>query len=131
MWLARSADPNLLVDETLTVHSAAIFGYFEKLLQLGDPQKVVQEMTRLQTLTESLPMAGYDMTMVDMFVESTMDLLEKVRQSVERKETTDTLLLEAFNEHGDSDSIVFSFKVCFLMALQMKLMQSLTIFNCD
>ena len=52
----------------------------------------------------------YDI-IIDMF-DYTWELFDAIKTAVGRGDKSDTVLLEAMNEQGKSDSIVYHFKVC-------------------
>ena len=87
-----------------------MFGYYEQLLQLADVPKVDAEIIRIRNFNESLQLAGYDVSLMEMFVDSAIDLLVKVRDAVQRQDDDDAFLLEAMNNESESPSIVFCFK---------------------
>ena len=70
------------------------------------------EVARIRSLGETLPGLGYEPMMTDMFFESTMELLGKVRQAVEQGDQSEFVLTNTLNEQSESDSILFFFKVC-------------------
>jgi len=76
-----------------------------------DLPKVASEKVRLQNFNDTLVAVGYDFTMVELFVDETMELFECLYQAMESGERSDRLLLEAFNDENRSNSIVFHFKV--------------------
>ena len=96
----------------LTVVAAAVFGYFEQLLQSGDPHKVAHEMLRLKEFNSSFHVVGFELDMVEMFVDSAMELLEKIREALLQQNMDETLLLQTMNDPDESNSIVYYFKVC-------------------
>jgi len=72
---------------------------------------VVQEETRLRSFDETLRMAGIDVDLViDMF-DYTWELFAKIRQAVELRQKDESILTNVFNEEGESNSIVYHFKV--------------------
>lgn len=91
--------------------TAVVFGYFESLLA-QDLDKVASEKARLQSFNDTLVAVGYDFTMVELFVDETMELLESLHQAIESGGRSDRLLLDIFNDENRSNSIVFHFKVC-------------------
>lgn len=98
----------------LTAPAAAIFGYLEQLFQLGDPIKVASEMARLKDFKTSLPVVGFDLEMVEMFMEPTMELLEQMHNALLRRDLDNTFLLQTMNSNEESNSILYYFKVCSL-----------------
>lgn len=110
-----------------------VFGYFECLL-VQDLAKVSFEKARIQTFNETLINVGYDFTMVELFVDETMDLFEALHRAVESGDRSDGFLLEIFNDESRSNSIVFHFRVsvslgsarCHHLANQSQLMTSAT-----
>ena len=112
MWLARYGLPTLCVAIILTIFSAAVFGYFEQLLQYGDSLKIAHEMLRLKEFSSSFPVVGFELDMVEMFMDSAMELFEKVREALRHQNTDDTFLLQTMNDTDESNSIVYYFKVC-------------------
>lgn len=59
---------------------------------------------------------GYDFTMVELFVDETMDLFDSLQQAMESGGRADRILLETLNEENTSNSIVFHFKVRILLS---------------
>jgi uncharacterized protein YqgV (UPF0045/DUF77 family) len=100
------------VDTILTVVAAAVFGYFEQLLQSGDPLKVAHEMLRLKEFASSFHVVGFELDMVEMFMDSAMQLLEKMREALLQQNMDETFLLQIMNDPDESNSIVYYFKVC-------------------
>ena len=89
---------------------AVVFGYFESLLSHG-LAKIASEKARLQSFNDSLVAVGYDFTMVECFVDETMDLFDSLHQALKSGDRTDQLLLESFNQENRSNSIIFHFRV--------------------
>ena len=89
-----------------------MFGYFEQLLKYGDPQKLIREHDRLRSLSDELPALGFEFSMIEMFMEYSLELLQKLREALERGENGESILLETLNDPSESDSVVFFFKVC-------------------
>jgi Peptidase C65 Otubain len=90
--------------------TAVVFGYFESLLS-QNPAKIASEKARLQSFNNTLVAVGYDFSMVELFVDETIELFESLRQAVESGDRSDELLLNTFNDENRSNSIVFHFKV--------------------
>jgi hypothetical protein len=112
MWVARYGQPTIVRDIILTSPAAAIFGYFEQLLQHGDAVKIASEMARLKAFNPSLPALDFDLETVEMFMEPAMELLEKMQNALLRQDRDSTFLLETMNRDEDSNSILYYFKVC-------------------
>ena len=96
----------------LTIHVAAVFGYLEQLLQQRDPAKISQEIARLTAFSASFNAVGFEPDVVEMFVESAMELLEKMRQALLRQDVDEAVLFQTMNNEEESNSILYYFKVC-------------------
>jgi ubiquitin thioesterase protein OTUB1 len=90
---------------------AVVFGYFESLLH-QDLAKVASEKARVRSFNDTLVTVGYEFSMVELFVDETMDLFDSVHQAITSGDRSDRLLLDVFNDENRSNSIVFHFKVC-------------------
>lgn len=112
MWLARYGLSTLGVTVILTVLIAAVFGYLEQLLQQGDPAKISQEIARLTVFSTSFGAVGFESEMVEMFMDSAMELLEKMRQALLRHDVDDAVLFQTMNNEEESNSVLYYFKVC-------------------
>jgi hypothetical protein len=112
MWLARYGLSTLRVTVILTILVAAVFGYLEQLLQQGDPAKISQEIARLTAFSTSFSAVGFESDVVEMFMESAMELLEKMRQALLRQDVDEAALFQAMNSEEESNSILYYFKVC-------------------
>jgi ubiquitin thioesterase protein OTUB1 len=88
-----------------------VFGYFESLLH-QDLAKVASEKARVQSFNDILVTVGYEFTMVELFVDETMDLFDSVLRAITSGDRSDRLLLDVFNDANRSNSIVVHFKVC-------------------
>lgn len=73
--------------------------------------KIALEKARLQGFNDTLVAVGYDFSMVELFVDETMDLFDSLHQTIESGDRKDQLLLDIFNDENRSNSIVFHFKV--------------------
>lgn len=96
----------------LTILVAAVFGYLEQLLQQRDPAKISQEIVRLTAFNASFSAVGFEPDVVEMFVESAMELLEKMRQALLRQDVDEAVLFQTMNNEEESNSILYYFKVC-------------------
>jgi hypothetical protein len=96
----------------LTILVAAVFGYLEQLLQQGDPAKISQEIARLTAFSTSFSAVGFESDVVEMFMESAMELLEKMRQALLRQDVDEAVLFQTMNSEEESNSILYYFKVC-------------------
>lgn len=112
MWLARYGLSTLGVTVILTILIAAVFGYLEQLLQQGDPAKISQEIARLTVFSTSFSAVGFESDMVEMFVDSAMELLEKMRQALLRHDVDEAVLFQTMNNEEESNSVLYYFKVC-------------------
>ncbi|EHY56077.1 hypothetical protein HRR80_005770 [Exophiala dermatitidis] len=89
----------------------AVFGYFEILLNSRDVGLLDQELVRLQSFEQTMRAVGVDYDiMVDMF-EYTWDLFAAIKAAIERGDKDDRVLLDVMNDSGQSDSIVYHFKM--------------------
>lgn len=90
---------------------AAVFGYFEVLLQSRDLRQIALEMARLRNFDDTMRAAGIDVDiLIDMF-DSTYELFDRIKTSIEGENTSESILLEAMNDEGDSSCILYHFKV--------------------
>ena len=112
MWLARYGLSTLGVTMILTILVAAVFGYLEQLLQQRDPAKISQEIARLTAFSTSFSAVGFESDVVEMFMESAMELLEKMRQALLRQDVDEAVLFETMSNEEESNSILYYFKVC-------------------
>jgi hypothetical protein len=96
----------------LTLLVAAVFGYLEQLLQQRDPAKISQEIVRLTAFNASFSAVGFEPDVVEMFIESAMELLEKMRQALLRQDVDEAVLFQTMNTEEESNSILYYFKVC-------------------
>src|SRR5271168_4950739 len=112
MWLARYELSTLGVIMILTILVAAVFGYLEQLLQQRDPAKISQEIVRLTAFSASFSAVGFESDVVEMFVESAMELLEKMRQALLRQDVDEAVLFQTMKNEEKSNSILYYFKVC-------------------
>lgn len=87
-----------------------MFGYFENVLSQG-LAKLAAEKARLRSFNDTLVAVGYEFSMVELFVDETMDLFDSLHQAILSSDASDRLLLEVFNDENRSNSIVFHFKV--------------------
>jgi hypothetical protein len=106
MWLARYGLSTLGVTMILTILVAAVFGYLEQLLQQGDPAKISQEIARLTAFSTSFSAVGFESDVVEMFMESAMELLEKMRQALLRQDVDEAVLFQTMNSEEESNSIL-------------------------
>jgi Peptidase C65 Otubain len=91
--------------------AAAVFGYFELLLQSGDLRRIADEKARLRGFNETMGAAGIDVDiLIDMF-DSTYELFDRIQTAIEGENKTESVLLEAMNDEGDSSCILYHFKV--------------------
>ncbi len=111
MWMARFAYVSTPAFKILIMIAAAVFGYFEQLLQVGDPAKITEVIAFLNSFNDYLPAAGFEIAMVEMFMESAMELLEKMHEALQRQELDGTILLDTMTNEEESNTIVFYFKV--------------------
>ncbi|KIW13004.1 hypothetical protein PV08_08191 [Exophiala spinifera] len=89
----------------------AMFGYFEILLSSGDIGLVAREKERLQGFEQTMRAVGVDYDLlVDMF-DYTWDLFDAIKDAIQRGEQSEKILMEALNDQGSSNSIVYHFKM--------------------
>jgi hypothetical protein len=74
--------------------------------------KIASEMTRLKAFSASFPAVSLDLETVEMFMESTIALLDEMQNALLRHDPDDTFLLQAMNDDEQSNSILYYFKVC-------------------
>ncbi|KAF2032260.1 cysteine proteinase [Setomelanomma holmii] len=86
---------------------AIAFTYFEALLRVGDASKFGQEEARLMSLGNLLDHIGYSHDIWIDFAESAFELLRKLQLSIEHMDgAAETILLDTFNDEGESMSII-------------------------
>lgn len=91
--------------------AGVVFGYFEILLNSGDIGLVTREKERLQGFEQTIRAVGTDYDiLVDMF-DYTWDLFDAVKTAIDRGDRSEQVLMEALNDQGSSNSIVYHFKV--------------------
>ena len=110
MWLARYGVSMLSAITMLTIIVAAIFGYFEQLLNQENPAKVLEEIDRLETFNTSFPAIGLKLDDMVEFMQPAFDLLNKIHETLESEEKGDIMLLQTMNS-DESNSILYYFKV--------------------
>jgi hypothetical protein len=94
--------------------AGVVFGYFELLIRSGDLGLITQEKVRLLSFEQTMRAVGIDYDIIiDMF-DYTWELFDAIKTAVGRGDMSDTVLLEAMNDQGRSDSIVYHFKVRWL-----------------
>ncbi|KAI9842979.1 MAG: hypothetical protein M1837_006716 [Sclerophora amabilis] len=89
---------------------AIAFSYFEILQQIGDKDRIHQEMTRLRSLNNLLNTVGFQEHLYEDFVEETITLLRTLAESVSAS-ADDTNLLEKFNDSEISNAIITHFRL--------------------
>ncbi|KAL6713587.1 hypothetical protein ACLMJK_009052 [Lecanora helva] len=92
------------------VIGALAFGYFETLLRLGDAAKIRVEAARLRSCNTMLLATGFSEDAFDLFVDETVDLLEKTAASLPNHDGGASLLT-AFNDAGRSSAITYHFRL--------------------
>jgi ubiquitin thioesterase protein OTUB1 len=96
----------------LTAPPAIAFTYFEALLRVGDASKFAQEEARLNSLGNLLEHIGYGRDIWIDFAESAFELLRKLQRSTEQYDgAAETILLDTFNDMGESMAIITFVKV--------------------
>ncbi|PGH15276.1 hypothetical protein AJ80_05629 [Polytolypa hystricis UAMH7299] len=90
---------------------AVAFGYFESLLKLRDVTKVATELARIKDFNKLLDSVGQQEHLYDLFVDATVELLDKVSEAITTGNEDDSFLLEAFNEEYNSSSIITHFRL--------------------
>jgi hypothetical protein len=100
----------------LLIRIAAVFGYFEVLLQSEDLQKIEQERTRLKTFDATMNAAGIPVDMLEDMFDCTYSLLDRIKAAIEVGDKTQTAILQAMNNEGDSSCILYHFKASYFLA---------------
>lgn len=91
--------------------AGAVFAYFEILLSSGNIGLVTREKERLQGFEQTMRAVGIDYDIIlDMF-DYTWDLFDAIKAAIEHGDRSEKVLMEAFNDQGPSNSIVYHFKV--------------------
>ena len=98
------------LDELLRHGQAILFGYFEALLRLGDPMKVLAEESRLKSLNNLLNAVGFQEDLYEDFVDETLSLLRETATSIPCQDNG-AALLSSFNDAGVSNAIITHFRV--------------------
>ena len=98
--------------------SAAVFGYFELLVELKDPKKIEQEIGRLRAFTSDIEALGYDLNIISFAIDETFDFMENLHKGILEGKLPDgnnpmSFLLENFNDENTANCIIYYFKVCF------------------
>ncbi|KAJ9636634.1 hypothetical protein H2204_005234 [Knufia peltigerae] len=89
----------------------AVFAYFEILLSSGNIGLVTREKERLQGFEQTMRAVGIDYDIIlDMF-DYTWDLFDAIKAAIEHGDRSEKVLMEAFNDQGPSNSIVYHFKM--------------------
>ena len=97
--------------ELMLMYLGVVFGYFEILLNSGDPGLVTQELVRLRSYEHIMRSAGIDYDIIiDMF-DYTWELFDAIKSAMERGDTNESVLLQSLNDENVSNSIVYHFKV--------------------
>ncbi|KAL8952220.1 MAG: hypothetical protein Q9222_001876 [Ikaeria aurantiellina] len=89
---------------------ALAFGYCEALLQSADPQRVLAEVARLESLNTVLNAAGYEATIYEDFVEETLQLLKRIADGFPDQDGS-TALLDSFNDREICNAIIMHFRL--------------------
>lgn len=88
-----------------------VFGYFECLLAAQDLAKVSSERARLLAFNDSMVDDSHEMSILEGFVDETMDLFNLLQEAIESGNRDEAFLLDVFNDLSRSSSIIFHFKV--------------------
>lgn len=89
-----------------------MFGYFEALLRLGDPMKILAEESRLKSLNNLLNSVGFREEIYEDFVDETISLLRGTAASIPCHDDG-AALLGSFNDAGMSNAIITHFRVSY------------------
>ena len=89
---------------------AIAFGYFETLVHFGDPNKWLEEETRLRSLSNVLKAAGFSEMLYEDFADETFELLRKVATAAQEGNAED-VLLESFGDENSSNYVITHLKV--------------------
>jgi ubiquitin thioesterase protein OTUB1 len=98
---------------------AVAFGYFESLFTLRDPARVQQETTRIKSLSRLLDQVGQQEHLYEIFVEATEEVMMQILNSIQKRASDETFLVEAFNNEYNSNAIITHFRL--LTSAWMKL----------
>jgi ubiquitin thioesterase protein OTUB1 len=94
-----------------SVGLAVAFGYFESLFTLRDPARVQQETTRIKSLSRLLDQVGQQEHLYEIFVEATEEVMMQILNSIQKRASDETFLVEAFNNEYNSNAIITHFRV--------------------
>ncbi|KAK5130340.1 hypothetical protein LTR08_002180 [Meristemomyces frigidus] len=86
------------------------FGYFETLIHLGDSNKLLEEETRLRSLSNVLNAAGYGSLIYEDFADEAFDLLRRIANALPTG-NADLVLHEAFNDEVVQNYIITYLKI--------------------
>jgi len=90
---------------------AVAFGYFERLLFIGDSGKCFQEEARLRSLSNVLNSAGFEPYLYQDFADEVFDLIRSVANAIGEGKGEE-VLMEAFNDESLQNYVITHFKVC-------------------
>ncbi|KAK4697893.1 hypothetical protein P7C71_g256, partial [Lecanoromycetidae sp. Uapishka_2] len=92
---------------------ALAFGYFEALLRIGKPDKILAEIPKLTAynkIFDDLGKLGNKEMMYEEFVEETLNLLKETARSLPNHDGERTILA-AFNNQDTSNAITYHFRM--------------------
>ncbi|KAI4248396.1 MAG: hypothetical protein L6R40_000955 [Gallowayella cf. fulva] len=89
---------------------ALAFGYFEALLQSGDPSRLLGEVARLTSLNNLLDSVGYERDIYEDFTDETFQLLRRTADPLPSN-AGGAALLAAFNDVAICNAIIMHFRV--------------------
>jgi len=91
-------------------NTAIAFGYYDSLLRTGDPNKFVQEETRLRSLRNTCKAAGFDIDILEGFEEIALELLTDTAATLHTPDAENSLVA-AFNNDEIQNYIITYFRV--------------------
>jgi len=92
------------------IDTAVAFGYFERLLFIGDSTKCYQEEARLRSLSNVLNSAGFQPYLYEDFADAVFDLIRTVADAINEGKSEE-VLIEAFNDESLQSCVITHFKV--------------------
>jgi ubiquitin thioesterase protein OTUB1 len=92
------------------IYTAVAFGYFERLLFIGDSNKCFQEEARLRSLSNVLNSAGFQPYLYEDFADAVFTLIRSIAGAI-NEGNGDEILMDAFNDESVQNYVITHFKV--------------------
>ncbi|KAL9114922.1 MAG: hypothetical protein Q9227_001165 [Pyrenula ochraceoflavens] len=90
---------------------AAVFGYFELLLQTADVATIIAEKERINGFKRLFQDFGTSEDIYEFFVEPTEEVFDKIIDAARNGNRDESFLVETFNVQNHADSIIFHFRL--------------------